>query len=131
MFHPGDVLRKWRNERGIGIVALAKLAKIDKGTISKIENGGSYRQPTFEKLCQAFEKKPIDVYIELVERNRGSVSTAASICPDNNPDHISYHATFEDVLHGDPQIAGVAIDCLKAFAARIRAGPKMKISGGQ
>ena len=59
------------------------------------------------------------------------IADSVNYCPDNNPDHISYHSMFEDVLHGDPQIAGVAIDCLKAFAARIRAGPKMKISGGQ
>ena len=97
MFNPGDVLRKWRNKRGIGLVALAKISKVDKGTISKIENGGSYRQPTFEKLCAAFGKTPFDVYRELVE---GAINLetnpAGFTC--SNPDHTKIHAMLDDML---------------------------------
>jgi transcriptional regulator with XRE-family HTH domain len=39
LFHTGDVIRKWRKAQGIGNPALAKLANINKDTITRIENG--------------------------------------------------------------------------------------------
>jgi transcriptional regulator with XRE-family HTH domain len=118
MFHPGDVLRKWRNKRGIGLVELAKLSGVDKGTISKIENGSSYRQPTFEKLCAAFNKTPLDVYAELVAGASKPTNPSASACPDGDPTHEQFHTMLEKVLHGND------IKCIHAVVAVLEAASR-------
>ncbi len=118
MFHPGDVLRKWRNKRGIGLVELAKISKVDKGTISKIENGGSYRQPTFEKLCSAFGKTPFDVYRELVEGAiHTETSAAAFTC--KNPDHAKIHSMLDDILNTNKSMGELIIGNIRTFYAAL------------
>lgn len=111
MFHPGDVFRKWRNERGLTLVDFSKIAGIDKGTICRIENGASYRRPTFEKLCAAFGKSPLDVYAELLSASAGQAPISLSVCPDRNIEHEKYHQILESVLHGDDE------KCIKAVTS--------------
>jgi transcriptional regulator with XRE-family HTH domain len=118
MFHPGDVLRKWRNKRGIGLVELARLSGVDKGTISKIENGSSYRQPTIEKLCAAFNRTPLDVYAELVAGAAKPGPASASPCPDADPTHEQFHALLEKVLHsGDLKCIHAVVAVLEVAAS--------------
>jgi len=55
VFHVGDVLRKFREGRGLTIEQLSEQTGFGKGTISQIERGeGNPRQKTLDSLARFF-----------------------------------------------------------------------------
>jgi|WetSurMetagenome_2_1015567.scaffolds.fasta_scaffold179556_2 transcriptional regulator with XRE-family HTH domain len=65
MDHPGEVIKRWRKDQKISILALARLSGIDKGTISRFERCGDFEMRVFRALCGALEKNPGDAYAEM------------------------------------------------------------------
>lgn len=60
VFHIGDVLRKFREERGLTIEQLSGQTGLGKGTISQIERGeGNPRQNTLDSLARFFGLKGV------------------------------------------------------------------------
>jgi transcriptional regulator with XRE-family HTH domain len=78
MKHPGEVIRMWRNERKISIPKLASKSKVDKGTISRFERGGDYRQKTFYDLLKALNEEPQKVYAVLASGYEQTLTPAAA-----------------------------------------------------
>lgn len=53
VFHEGDVLRKWRDQRQLTVQQLAKAAGVDKNTITRAERGENTRTDTLRALVEA------------------------------------------------------------------------------
>ena len=47
----GRNIRDWRKQRKVSFVTLAQKARIGKGTLSQIENGGNPCLSTLVKIC--------------------------------------------------------------------------------
>ncbi len=50
----GDVIRKQREDRGWTQTSLAKMARVNLNTISRIEAGHTFKIETLERLAAAF-----------------------------------------------------------------------------
>jgi transcriptional regulator with XRE-family HTH domain len=67
VFHLGDVIRKLRNERGLNLVQLSKLAGVNKATISEIERGeANPRADTLTKIAVALGVTSAQMYAATV-----------------------------------------------------------------
>jgi transcriptional regulator with XRE-family HTH domain len=95
--HPGEVTKMWRKSAKLSIPRLAKLAKIDKGTISRFERGGDCRKRIFEAICKALKKTPSDAYAVLGQE---STQPAPVVLFGSCSAHKELHAMLEEILHG-------------------------------
>jgi transcriptional regulator with XRE-family HTH domain len=123
-FHIGDILRKFREMRELKQYELADKANLRRNTISDIERRGTRDLKTLNKLADALEV-PLSQIQQEYEKIRNPVPTADSICPDNNPEHISYFKEMDRILHNyaiGEEITGVAMPALKAMI-EIASGP--------
>jgi transcriptional regulator with XRE-family HTH domain len=53
VFHTGDVILKWRKQRGWSNAVLATHAKVDKNTVTRAENGENTGIDTLERITTA------------------------------------------------------------------------------
>ncbi len=85
MEHPGEVTKLWRERKKWSIQKLASHSKIDKGTISRFENGGDYRQRVLREICRALHREIREVYLILSEGAEPSneADPAGVLCSDN------------------------------------------------
>lgn len=85
VFHVGDVVRKLRIQKGLGLVALAKAAQTDKGTISKIERGASdFKKDTLERIAVALGLSgSAALYLSIPKSAQGVLVSASASQGDN------------------------------------------------
>lgn len=63
LFGIGDVIRKLRLTKAkMDLIPFAKLAGVNKTTLSKIENGGNCEIHTLEKIARALGMRPSELY---------------------------------------------------------------------
>jgi transcriptional regulator with XRE-family HTH domain len=76
VFHVGDLIRKLREQRGLGVVDLAKKAGLDKGTISKVENGKPVSAETLERIATALGlDRPSSLLLAWAQHDAGRSAT--------------------------------------------------------
>ncbi len=98
MDHPGEVTRKWRKEAKLTLPKLAELSGVDKGTISRFERGGDYRQEKFEAICRALGKTKADVYAVLAaDAGKKLQATGNFLC--GIPEHENHFRLVDEALH--------------------------------
>lgn len=109
-----EFLRERLTEHG-SQAKFARATKISDGTVSKWARGEMDRAPNFvnciriavwarESPLTIFEMAERPDYAELFnelfpEYTHKPAQEAVSICPSNDPDHISYHRDLEKILH--------------------------------
>jgi transcriptional regulator with XRE-family HTH domain len=114
----GDVIRKLRQSANLTQEQLADLTDLRPATISAIETTGNYKPETLKAIAKALQVSLADIYSLIPDKTPKPTSPADSICPDNNPDHISYHQEMEKILHEYPvgeRITPVALSALRAM----------------
>ena len=97
MEHPGEVTKIWRKEKKWSIPKLARISKIDKGTISRFERGGDFRRRVFVSICGALSKQPRDVYAILAQ----GMEPAPLLAPAHSPEHEELHRKLQLILDAD------------------------------
>jgi transcriptional regulator with XRE-family HTH domain len=67
LFHIGDVVRKWREQRTprTSAEALARLAGIDKNTVSRFERTGKAQPDKIERIVAALGRTMQELYAAL------------------------------------------------------------------
>lgn len=65
VFHVGDVIRKLRQAQGLGVKELAEKSKLNKGTVSAVERGESFKKETIEALAAALGVRVGQLYAPL------------------------------------------------------------------
>lgn len=101
-FRPGIIVRLLREKRGLAQNQLG----VDKTTVSQLELGN--RETKREKLKTIAEHLGVTIgEIEAIVEslNRKVAPFRPSACPDNYPEHISYHEMLEDILHNGGKLA--------------------------
>ncbi len=135
-----DLLNQWFSNNSQD--EFARAAGVTPSAVSRWKNGVA--PPTFEnclRIAKAMRVDPLDIFAaaekpeftELYKHFLPDYAPApapaplqASTCPDNNPDHISYHENLERILHdgGDAEIlAALAVNALKAVLSESGGGP--------
>lgn len=122
MEHPGEVIRLWRNRKKWTQRTLARLAKVDVNTVSRLERGGDCRWRVFQAICKALGCTPNDVYAELAGVQRVDARPLPEYCEDSNPEHVALHKMLSMILHSDQEAWKVGItQNLKAMSLAARA----------
>lgn len=122
MEHPGEVIRLWRNRKKWTQRTLARLAKVDVNTVSRLERGGDCRSRVFQAICKALGCTPNDVYAELAGVQRVDARPLPEYCEDSNPEHVALHKMLSMILHSDQEAWKVGItQNLKAMSLAARA----------
>lgn len=114
----GKKIKKLRKERGWNQAALGdKAGGINVETINRIEHGQNTTTDKLYKIAAALE---VPIGELLPEDERAIAANCHSVCPDNDPDHISYHETAERVLHsGNEMLIKVMAIGLEAIASQL------------
>jgi len=103
---------------------LAKISKIDQGTISRFERGGDFRFRVFKAICKALDCTIRDVYLQLANVDSCAMVVAesnASYCKDTDPVHIALHQMLSMILHSEEEAWKVGItQNLKAMSLAAR-----------
>jgi transcriptional regulator with XRE-family HTH domain len=69
LFEMGDVVRKLRERKGMTNLELAHAAKVNKATLSKIENcKGGFTDPTIKKIAHALDVEVSELYSYFEDR---------------------------------------------------------------
>jgi transcriptional regulator with XRE-family HTH domain len=123
----GRRIRELREERGISLSTLARLAGVGKATLSRLETGA--QNPTLETLYAVTGQLGVPLATVLSEQSpvvRGAAVEATLLQVFNDPD-TTYELYRLRVQAGARQVspahpAGVT-EHLTVFAGRLRAGP--------
>lgn len=114
----GENIKKLRKNHGWSQTTLAKKAgNLNVETINRIEYGQNTTTKNLYKIAAAL-KVPIGKL--LPEEERGTGKNNNSACPENNPDHISYHEIAERILHsGNKKLMNIMMAGLEATALQL------------
>jgi transcriptional regulator with XRE-family HTH domain len=115
LFGLGDVIRKLRLKRKMGVIKFAKAAGVNKATISKIENGGNFEIDTFEKIARALGMSMTELhsYLDLYSLTPSPhVDAGAQLCSDEA--HRTLQIKLDRILHSEQR-------CVDAVTAGVEA----------
>ena len=114
----GENIKKLRRDRGWSQATLAKKAgNLNVETINRIEYGLNTTTKNLYKIAAAL-KVPIGELLPEEERSIGKHNN--SVCPDNDPEHISYHELAERILHsGNEKLINIMMAGLEATALQL------------
>ena len=105
LFELGDIIRKLRKRKHIGLIRLSKIAGVNKATISRVENNRVKPETeTIEKIAQALGYQASEILACLESQNLMAAAQQAAkhgfVC--DNPDHWKLHEEIEIILNKKP-----------------------------
>lgn len=109
VFHRGDVLRKWREQRRLSQRELAKRARIDKNTVTRAERGDSITTATLEAIVRSLghTTRELEEHVARLagpSPAAGSVQAGYSVESEAPKAGVSHSPTTSGPLGADTQL---------------------------